>query len=247
MEFRQIQKVVILFLIVGATQSFSLPAWVTAETVAYSKLKSELSHKSGDFFKRTVRRLGNNTIELEGFASISGNLPVFSRVAGDLPGYRNWALEGINQKPTGDNYHLKILDLRAVSNPSNRLIAKFGLTFPGIHHTFERAFTINNFSNSRSATVTCESVPTAHSLLSSLEGFITAFPDPKQRERLWVYFKGKAQLTSWILYQALPERLLSTESSERIQTVLDNYGNEEVRKLSADSNRIKSPKKQWKN
>ena len=247
MAFRKIQKVVLLFIFFTVSKSFSLPAWVTSEADAYSKLKSELSHKSGDFLKRTVRRLGNNTIELEGFASISGSLPVFSRVAGDLPGYRNWALEGINQKPTGGNYHLKILDLRTVSNPPNRLLAKFGLTFPGIHHTFERAFTINNFSNPQSSTVTCESVPTSHSLLSSLVGFITAFPDPKHQERLWVYFKGKAQLTSWILYQALPEKLLSTESSQRIQTVLDNYGNEEVRKLTAESNRIKAPKKKWKN
>ncbi|NBT57926.1 hypothetical protein EBT16_03990, partial [bacterium] len=70
----------------------------------------------------------------------------------------------------------------------------------------------------------------AESLLSSLTGFIMAFPAPKQKERLWVYFKGRTKIASWVLYQAIPEKLLAHESSDRIQTVLDNFGNEEVKK-----------------
>jgi len=244
----KIQKIILFFGFVLGPLSFCLPSWVSSETEIYQKLNSELSKKNGDYLKRTVRRLGKKTIELEGFAAINGTLEVFSKVAGDLKGYRNWALTGINQKPTGGMYLLKILDLRQSPTIHNQIIAKFGLSFPGIQHTFERAFTINNFRTTQSTTVTCENTAGHHSLLSSLNGFITAFPAPQQSERLWVYFKGRAQITSWLLYEALPEKLLSTESSERIQTVLDNYGNEEVRKLTSGPklNRIKTPQKKRK-
>lgn len=218
---------------------------MTPPQQAFSILEKNLSLKKGDYFKRTIKRAGNQTIELEGFASINGTLEAFYHIAQDVPSYRKWVLPGLNQKPQGGNYLLQILDLKASPSNPRLLTAVFGLSFPGIKQTLHKTFLITPEKNSNHVTVSCQNMESKDLLLNSLVGFISAFPDPKNKERLWVYFKGLAQLRSWILYQALPEKLLVRESSERIQTVLDNFSSEEVQHEPRmdRSDRVKSPKK----
>lgn len=208
-----------------------MPSWIQPNSAsAYASLQRELSLKNGDYFKRVVRRAGNNTIDLEGYASLNGTLNNFYEIAKDVPSYRKWALNGINQKPGGGRYLVQILDLKPHPQRTNVLEAIFGLNFPGIQAKVEKDFLIHVGKDARSVTVACESLKAQDLILSSLQGFITAFEAPKQKERLWVFFKGRALLRSWLLYQALPEKLLTTESSERIQTVLDNFTGEEIKK-----------------
>lgn len=211
-------------------------------------MEKELSKKNGDYFKRTIKRAGNQTIELEGFASLNGTLAGFSRIAEDVPSYRKWVLPGLNQKPAGGNYLLQILDLKPSDSNPRVLTAEFGISFPGIQQKLHKTFLITPEPQNRLVTVSCQSLESKDLLLSSLVGFVMAFPDPKNKERLWVYFKGLAQLRSWLLYQALPEKLLVRESSERIQTVLDNFSSEEIKDYSKtnSSNGIKTPKEKRK-
>lgn len=246
MEAFKIQSLaVFLFLGIFAPLCCAKPTWILTPDQIYPLLETHLSHKKGDYFKRTVRRVGNQTIELEGFSSLSGRLENFYSVAKDIPHYRQWALTGLNKKPAGGEYLLQILDLRVDPQKSNVLHALFGLRFPGIHQDLRRSFLIIPTQQPRSVTVSCQSLDAPDLVLSSLVGYITAFSAPKDPERLWVYFKGVAKIRSWILYQALPERLLTQESSERIQTVLDNFSQEEVKQyaLVERSNRVKTPKK----
>lgn len=206
----------------------ALPRWVSPlPQTAYQIVNTELSSKRGDYFKRTVKRVGNQTIEMEGVASINGRLENFYEIAKNVPAYRTWALPNINQRPAGGQYLVKILDLKPVPQKTNQLIAEFGINLPGIQRKISRGFSIFTEKGTNDVTVTCESNQDKDSILSSLTGYIIAFPAPKQRERLWVYFKGRTQLESWLLYQAIPEKLLAHESSDRIQTVLDNFGSEE--------------------
>lgn len=225
----------------------ALPNWVTPNSQVLSILDRELSTKTGDYFKRTVRRAGNQTIELEGFASLSGTIDNYYRVVKDVPGYRKWILAGVNQKPSGGDYLLQVLDLKPTPN-FNVLQAEFGLHFPGIKQRVYRSFKVLPERSSESVVVTCESLEANDLLLKSMTGFVSAFSDPKNKERLWVYFKGFARLRSWLLYQALPDKLLVRESSERIRTVLDNVGAEEVKQysLNDDSNGVKAPQKKGK-
>lgn len=210
-----------------------LPQWVSlSPQTAYQLAHAELSTKKGDFFKRTAKRVGNQTIELEGVASINGKLENFYQIAKDVPSYRNWALSNINQRPSGGQYLVKILDLRPVPNRNNQLIADFGINVPGVRTKISRGFSIFTKKGTRDVTVACESNRDKNSILSSLTGFIMAFPAPNQKERLWIYFKGHTKLESWILYQAIPEKLLAHESSDRVQTVLDNFGSEEIAKYA---------------
>lgn len=220
-----------LFLLGFHSISHALPHWVsTPPQKAYQIVSSELSKKQGDYFKRIVRRAGNQTIEMEGVASISGKLENFYQIASDVPAYRNWALPNINQRPAGGQYLVKILDLKPVPQKRNQLLAEFGINLAGLRTKISRSFSISTERKPNNVTVTCESHQERDSVLSSLTGFIMAFPAPQQKERLWVYFKGRTKLESWLLYQAIPEKLLAHESSERIQTVLDNFGNEEGKK-----------------
>jgi len=230
MESLKIQALII-FIFLLSPPALSLPSWVQpSPPSAYASLQRELSLKNGDFFKRVVRRAGNNTIDLEGYAALGGTLENFYEIAKDVPSYRKWALQGINQKPGGGKYLVQILDLKPHPQRMNVLGALFGINFPGIQAKIEKDFLIHVGRDRQSVTVACESLKAPDLILSSLNGFITAFEAPKQKERLWIYFKGRALLRSWLLYQALPEKLLSTESSERIQTVLDNFTGEEIKK-----------------
>jgi len=230
MDSFKIQALICSFFLF-ASVCFAMPDWAQPSSKdIFFLLQKELSLKNGDYFKRTVRRAGNNTIELEGYASINGSLNNFYDIAQDVPGYRKWALDRINQKPGGGKYLLQIIDLRPSPQHPKKLAAVFGLNFPGIKAKVEKDFLIHVGRDPESVTVACESLQAQDLILNSLHGFIRAFAAPKQRERLWVYFKGKALLRSWLLYQALPERLLSSESSERIQTVLDNFTGEEIKK-----------------
>ncbi|NBX75881.1 MAG: hypothetical protein EBQ92_04960 [Proteobacteria bacterium] len=226
-------QILISFFFSFHTPSYALPRWVSpAPQSAYKIVTSELSTKRGDYFKRTVKRIGNQTIEMEGVASINGKLDNFYQIAKNVPAYRTWALPNINQRPAGGQYLIKILDLKPVSQKSNQLIADFGINLPGIRRKISRGFSIFTERGTNDVTVTCESNQDRDSILSSLTGYIIAFPAPKQKERLWVYFKGRTKLESWLLYQAIPEKLLAHESSDRIQTVLDNFGNEESTQMS---------------
>ena len=230
MESLKIQALIGL-LVFLSSRALSLPSWVQpSPSLAYISLQRELSLKSGDFFKRVVRRVGNNTIDLEGYAALGGTLHNFYEIAKDVPSYRQWALNGINQKPGGGKYLVQILDLKPHPKRTHVLGALFGINFPGIQAKVEKDFLIHVGKDRQSVTVACESLQVPDLILSSLHGFITAFEAPKKKERLWIYFKGRALLRSWLLYQALPEKLLSTESSERIQTVLDNFTGEEIKK-----------------
>jgi len=220
--------------------AFALPEWVTPPGQSFLIAQGKLQKKKGDYFKRTVKRAGNQQIELEGVASISGNLDHFYQIAQDTPHYRNWALSQINTRPNGKSYLIKILDLRPSSHSKEILTAVFGLEFPFMKTKIEKDFRIQSEKDSRSSTVYCQNLNPPDTILSSLRGFITAFNHPKEANRLWVYFKGNTQLTHWLLYQAIPERVLAGESSERIYTVLDNFSSEEVK---YPLNRIKSPQK----
>lgn len=223
-------QILALSLFVYPSLSFSLPSWITTRPEkAYQIAQAELSSKPGDFFKRTVKRVGDQTIEMEGVASINGKLDAFYSIAKDVPAYRTWALPNINQRPGGKKYLVQILDLKPVPKHYNQLTAEFGVHLPGFQRKISRVFSIFSEKGVNSVTVTCESLPDKQSILSSLNGYIMAFQAPKQKERLWVYFKGRTKLESWLLYQAIPEQLLAHESSDRIQTVLDNFGNEEIR------------------
>jgi hypothetical protein len=223
-------EIQVLIALISALSSLShaLPRWVSPSSEkAYQIVNSELSTKRGDYFKRTVKRIGNQTIEMEGVAAINGKLDTFYHIAKDVPAYRTWALPNINQRPAGGQYLVKILDLKPVPKKHNQLMADFGINLPGIRRKISRGFSILTERGKNDVTVTCESNQDRDSILSSLTGYIIAFPAPQQKERLWVYFKGRTKLESWLLYQVIPEKLLAHESSDRIQTVLDNFGNEE--------------------
>lgn len=236
MVFIQIPTLIFIFL--TAPSLWALPSWVTPPTNSYLLVEKQLKKKKGDYFKRNVKRAGNQELDLEGFASVSGNLEHFYQIAQNVPQYRNWALAHINTRPNGKNYLIKIVDLKTKPSHPDELTAVFGLDFPFIKTTIEKTFRINSERNQNSSTVYCRNLNPPDHVLSRLNGFITAFNHPKEQGRLWIYFKGNAQLTHWLLYQAIPERVLAGESSERIHTVLDNFSSEE---LKYPLNRVKSP------
>lgn len=235
MVFVQISTIVIIFLSLSAK---GLPSWITPPTKSFVLAQNNLSTKTGDYFKRRVKRLGNQEIELEGFASIMGDLNHFYQIAQNVPRYRKWALDHINTRLNGKAYLIKILDLNTSTKNKEELTATFGLELPFLKMKIDKRFLIKSEKNSHSSTVYCQSLNPPDSILSSLKGFITAFKHPEEPGRLWVYFKGQTRLTNWLLYQAIPEKVLAGESAERIHTVLDNFSAEEIK---YPLNGIKSP------
>ena len=235
-----IQIPTLIFFLFYSSFGWGLPSWVVSPEKSFPILQKQLTKKKGDYFQRKVKRAGKQQLELEGFASISGSLDHFYQIAQNVSDYRNWALSRINSRPNGKTYLIKILDLRVNPRQKDELTAVFGLDFPFIKTTIEKKFKINSERDRNSATVYCRNLNPPDHVLSSLKGFITAFNHPKEPGRLWIHFKGNAQLTHWLLYQAIPDRILAGESSERIHTVLDNFSSEEVK---YPLNRVESPQK----
>ena len=81
----------------------------------------------------------------------------------------------------------------------------------------------------RSITVYGETLVHPEASIAKAKGTLKVFRAP-QPNRLWFYFTGESLFRSWIFYEALPERLLTRESGERVLTVIENYQQEEQRR-----------------
>lgn len=202
-------------------------------------LQKELQGK-GDMVRRSVRRLGNKTISLQAFISIEGSFDIAPKILAGFQKKPGWAIQHINESPTGRNYYFKVL--KAESETPDIVSFSFILDLPLYQHKGMRKFKLKSRPGDKNFVLEAQTLPDPESVISSCLAKLYVFPATNDPNRLWIAATGKIEIRPWILYEALPERILTNESTERLETVIANYQKEEDA-ATASSDEEKNEKK----
>ncbi len=218
-----------------AKQAPPPPFGVLSDEEVYAKLKAKLENQANHYITRQVKRLGNKTVQFESFISCEGDYSMIPTIFGAYPEYHNWILNNINVKPGGDSYFIRITDVQTSPEARDILTLSFHFNLPLFKMPMERVFHMKSYSTAKSYTVEAESVPNSKAPIGSLNAYMKVFP--AGRDRLWVYLSGQSILKSWLLYEAMPESILNSESGERVGIVVSNYQTEENRRQALGKNK----------
>jgi len=229
MDSKKIQQVkcitVALLLCFCAHSAAQVSLEVPSDEQLYQLLKTNLKGQ-GDFMKRNVKRLGNKTIELEVLISAEADVHATSNILANFDRFPIWALRGINERPSGKSYYLKILGA-SWNKVFSILTVKVAFDLPLFHHRGERQFRVETASQKEVFTLKTETLPVEGAVITFAQGLMKVFRAEGEKDRAWIYFKGQATLRYWLLYEAFPENMVGRETGDRVQTLINNYQQEE--------------------
>ena len=188
-----------------------------------------------EYLHRKLKKVGKKTVELEAMIVAEGDMKYVPVAFGNWAGYSKWALKDINKKPGGGSYLLHVIDLWVEPGEKDTLRTHFRFDFPLFKKEIKRAFRMSSSSTPKSFTLLGEGIPADDSPIGAANGLMKIFPAENKPGRIWIYGKGSAQFRNWLLYEALPERLFSKETGERMLIVLNNYLKEEDRLRARDA------------
>lgn len=224
---------VLIVIIVFLRAPLVLALGVTPDEECLTLLRQHLGAHT-DFVDRSLKRVGDQTVELEVFIVGEGDITIAHQVFSDFPRYGSWAIRNINRKPSGGNYMLQIRKLDPDPKDRSVLTADLAFELPLFSKEFKRAFRLSSTKNGRGFTLTGEAIHGETAIVGNADGFMKVFPAENKQGRLWIYVKGRAKIKNWLVYEALPDKLLARESAERIRLVMDNYLTEEDRIKAMD-------------
>ncbi|MCB0417260.1 MAG: hypothetical protein H6617_09380 [Bdellovibrionaceae bacterium] len=191
------------------------------DSAIFSRLEKQLKGQH-DVIRRTVTRKGDKTIELEGFISTELNLELAKPLLTNFARYQSWALRDINKKPDGGEYMLKLLSVLPLPSDDNVLQLRYLLDVPLFSSIGVQPFRMSSAQKDGYLELKAEAVTSKKSLIDWAVGTAKIFPAPGERHRVWVYTLGRMRLHPWLMYEALPDRLLNRLVANRIKTFLDN-------------------------
>lgn len=212
---------------------FAPPRVEPTEEEVYKKLQEVLKKQTGPFAKRTISRVGNKTIEFEAFISTEADETLLPPILSDFKNYPNWAIKNINQKPSGGNYYVKLKDVKSDPKDDSIIHGLISIDLPVFHSQLVGFFKLSSENKAPVYTLRAKMVPATNSILESATAVLKAFPAENRPGYKWLYVRADIFLKNWLLYEALPDKLLRKESGERVQIVLDNYSDEEERLKSS--------------
>lgn len=195
----------------------------------YQQLEKKLKGQR-DTIRRTVKRKGDKTIELEAFISTELDLELAKSILTDFSGYNAWALRDINKKPDGGQYMLQLLSMLPAPEQNDILILRYKLDVPLFNMTGHQTFKMNATEKDGTMELSAKANPQKDSVIDWAQGVAKIFPAPGLRNRVWVYAIGTMRFHPWLMYEALPDRLLNRLVSNRIKTFLDNLLEEQDKK-----------------
>jgi hypothetical protein len=243
MDPKKIQQVrVRLFLVVFYFCSHSaaeVALQVPPDDQIYQVLKATLKGQ-GDLLRKKVKRLGNKTIELEVFISAEADTHAAANILANFERFPIWALRGINERPSGKSYHLKILGA-TWNKPLSILTVRVAFDLPFFHHRGEREFRVETISQKEIFTLKTQTLPAEDAMITFAQGLMKVFPAEGEKGRAWIYFKGQATLRYWLLYEAFPETMVGRETADRVQTLINNYQREEDAYRAALNSPVSKP------
>ena len=179
---------------------------------------------AGDIVKRTVKRLGDKTLELESFANIDADYDTFWNITKEFQNWNDWVLKDINKKPEGGEYYAKILRFENVPNLPQQLKIFLLLDFPVYKKSLVAHMDLLATRTEGHFTLQGKLAPKniEEAIIPRCE--VTGiFFETDNPNRIQAYIKGWMVLKPWVLYQALPKKLLTKEAGNRVRRVIDNY------------------------
>lgn len=223
------KKCFLLLLVVFAlhAEEITLPHGMETDEQIFLYLTETFKGKSGDFYKRSIKRIGDNTILFDAAVSVEADKKLMPLIISDVSKYNDWALTNINKAPGSKlNYLLKIFRFIIDPKEPNSVRPEFMLDLPTFRKLTNRKFDYTTTQKGEVFTITAVTPEDPKSHIEKATTELKMFPAPLS-QRVWLYVTAKVKLRYWLLYEALPTRILEKESMERIQTVLDNYQTQE--------------------
>lgn len=236
MDLQRTEKVKILFLFLLLSfslfaSSFKIPTALDTDEQILASLSQFFKGNENDSYQRTIRRVGDNTIQFEAFIAMEADRKLMPKILSNLSRYNVWITPNINKSPTGKDYILKIFRFIHEAKTPNSVTPEFMLDLPGFRKLTTRTFNAKTEQKGPVFTLSGETPPDETSHIERATCQLKMFPSSTNPSKVWLYVKAKIKLRYWLLYEALPTRLLERESMERIQTVLDSYAIEEQSRL----------------
>lgn len=183
----------------------------------------------GDWQKNTLTRLGDRTIQLDSVISLDGDFELIPKIMSNFGEYSRWLIEDINRSPSGRNYYMQVKNVAVDPNTTDIVRVFYSFNLPVFKHIGNRGFRLKADTKPKCFSIQAEGIPHEKSIIESTVGTLRVFKGPDQPERLWVSMRGQLKLRNWIVYEALPERLITREAGERIEIMLKNFQKEEER------------------
>ena len=176
----------------------------------------------GDVLRRTVERIGNRTIQIRLLISADADYASAKKIFSAHREYREWALRNINVKSNGSSYFVKFLGCDPL--PSGVLAFPIRVDLPIFGRDLTAYIGVTTEKVQGGFAVHAKTTTNEHRQnLGTIDGYLYFFPAPKEKRRVYGELRGNLQFMHTLLYEALPEKLLVRETSERIQTLIDNY------------------------
>ncbi len=192
------------------------------------KLAEVFKGKNPEYYERKIKRVGDNTIQFDGYISIDADRKIAPKILSDISKYNDWALTNINKAPGSTrNYILKIFQFIWDPTEPKMLRPEFMIDLPGFRKVSSRKFNTTIQQSGDIFTLMGEAPDDPTSYIERAVCLLKMFPTPNVSDRVWLYLSARVKLRYWLLYEALPTKLLEKESMERIQVVLDNYSTQE--------------------
>ena len=203
------------------------PAWGLDVPKGSKERLTDALRGRGDVLTRTVKRIGNRTIEVSLLISADADYESAKKIFGAHKQYREWALKNINVRSDGSSYVVKFMGCDPL--PNGDLFFPLRVDLPIFGRDLDANIGVRTESVEGGFAVHAKTTMDNHpKSVGTVDGYLFFFPAPKEPRRLFGELVGHITLKSAFLYEALPERLLVRETSERIQTLLENYRDREL-------------------
>lgn len=217
------------FLLLLCVCSFARGLTLPPEAEVQKKLADRLTGKE-DYSERVAKRMGNRTIQVEGLIAMDGDIALAQEILSDPKEFGRWLLPNINTRPSGGEYLVKVLGLDLLSGTTNHLVTKLRFDLPLFQKDIECHMLVGTERKEKWLQLNANVESMQGTYIEHFHAVLQFFP--REKGKLWVYAIGEVRFKHWILYEALPDRLLTRETGERLQIAIDNYLNEENHRRS---------------
>jgi hypothetical protein len=180
--------------------------------------------------------MGNKKISLEAYISLEADWSQLKSILKNINGYPKWVLPRINERSSGDKFFIQFASITPAPNSTDTLDVDVFLSLPALKIPIRRMFRFELLPQTDDNVLTMQMTALASqdSAVKDLSGYAYFFKNPKNPSQVWVYLDVYVVLTHWLVYESLPERLLTREVGDRLKIIIENYQNYENIKGTKD-------------
>ena len=216
----------VLMMVLGCTLAWSSEARFEPlpDAEILSKLKERIGTQTYVVSRKLIRHDSDLSIELESMMAFEGDYPIVTQTLNEPKRFREWALNNINLRPNGNSYFIHIVDLLSDARRPQVVTILFDFNLPLFKEPLRRTWVLTSQETEQEFgkvfTLEADTDQGAASPLGSAFAIAKVF---RRADSVWMYLSGRVRLRNWLLYQAMPDSILGTESGERLEIIIANY------------------------